>query len=309
VLDPNLKAPVTSGVVVGVDRELIPNLAVAVNYSYTRTTDLFGNFTGTITPRVGVTLADYAPGSGFSGTIPIYNVDYNVPTFIPNQAAINAGGNGFVTTNVPGYHTDYHGIEFSVNKRLSNRWMGRVGVSWNNAREHFDTIAGVYDTNGNPTPTVTEPLKDGGQFAPQSGGSGSGTIYINAKWQFNANALYQAKWGIDLSANVFGRQGYPFPVVRTGTAAALGADSALTILLSPEIDTFRLPNLWNTDFRVAKAFRPGGRGNLRLMLDIFNVFNANTALVRVNDITSPSFNALAQNLSPRIARVGAVIGF
>ena len=72
----------TSGVVVGIDRELIPNLAVAVNYSYTRTTDLFGNFTGTITPRVGVTLADYAPGSGFSGTIPIYNVDYNVPTFI-----------------------------------------------------------------------------------------------------------------------------------------------------------------------------------------------------------------------------------
>ena len=114
----------------------------------------------------------------------------------------------------------------------------------------------MIDTNGNPTPTVTEPLKDGGQFAPQSGGSGSGTIYINAKWQFNANALYQAKWGIDLSANVFGRQGYPFPVVRTGTAAALGADSALTILLSPEIDTFRFPNLWNTDFRVREAVPP-----------------------------------------------------
>ena len=309
VLDPNLKAPVTSGFVVGLDREVIPNLAVAVNYSYTRTTDLFGNFTGTITPRVGVTLADYAPGSGFSGTIPIYNVDYNVPTFIPNQAAINAGGNGFVTTNVPGFYTDYNGIEFSVNKRLSNRWMGRVGIAWNNAREHFDTVAGMYDTNGNPTPTVTEPLRDGGQFAPQSGGSGSGTIYINGKWQFNANALYQAKWGIDLSANVFGRQGYPFPVVRTGTTAALGADSALTILLSPEIDTFRFSNLWNTDFRVAKQFRPGGRSNIRLMLDVFNVFNANTALVRVNDVTATNFNALAQNLSPRIARVGAVIGF
>ena len=84
----------------------------------------------------------------------------------------------------------------------------------------------MYDTNGNPTPTVTEPLGNGGQFAPQSGGSGSGTIFINAKWQFNANAMYQAAYGIELSANVFGRQGYPFPIVRTGTAAALGADSA-----------------------------------------------------------------------------------
>jgi hypothetical protein len=33
------------------------------------------------------------------------------------------------------------------------------------------------DTNGNPTPTLSEPLKNGGQFAPQSGGSGSGSIY------------------------------------------------------------------------------------------------------------------------------------
>jgi hypothetical protein len=313
-LDPNLKAPVTSSLVAGVDRELLPNLAVQVNYSYTRTEDLFGNFTGTITPRVGVGRNDYAPGSGFSGTIPVLGGTYNVPTFIPNQAAITAGGNGFLTTNVPGYYTDYHGLELGLSKRLSNRWMGRVGLSWNNAREHFDDANGMYDTNGNPTPTVTEPLKNGGQFAPQSGGSGSGTIYINAKWQFNANAMYQAPAGIELSANVFGRQGYPFPVVRSGTTAALGADSTLTILLSPEIDTYRFPNLWNTDFRAAKQF--GLRqANVRLIFDLFNVFNANTALVRVNDVTSVNpdgstrFFALAQNLSPRIGRIGVVIGF
>ena len=167
----------------------------------------------------------------------------------------------------------------------------------------------MIDTNGNPTPTVTEPLEDGGQFAPQSGGSGSGTIYINAKWQFNANAMYQAPWGIELSANVFGRQGYPFPIVRTGTAAALGADSALTVLLSPEIDAFRFPNLWNTDIRVAQAVPALDRVSIRAIFDVFNILNANTALVRVNNITSTNFNALAQNLSPRIARVGLVIGF
>jgi hypothetical protein len=309
VLDPDLKAPVTSSVVAGLDRELIPNLAVGVNYSYTRTSRLFGNFTGTITPRTGVTLADYTPGSGFSGTIPLEGgVPYNVATFIPNPTVVTAGGNGFVTTNVPGYYTDYHGVEFTVNKRLSNRWMGRVGVSLNNSREHFPDAAGIYDTNGNPTPTVTEPLQDGGQFAPQSGGSGAGTIYINAKWQINANALYQAPYGIELSANVFGRQGYPYPIVRQGTSAALGGDSALTVLLSPKIDTFRHPDLWNTDFRVARAFR-GGMSNVRLMLDVFNVFNANTALVRVNDVTATNFGALSQNLSPRIARIGVVLGF
>lgn len=306
-LDPDLKAPKTTSIVIGMDREVIPNLAVTANYSMTRTTDLFGNFTGTITPRVGVTIADYTPGSGFTGTLPDGSV-YNVPTWIPNAAAITAGGNGFRTTNIPGFSTSYQGLEIGLTKRLSNKWMSRVGFSWNDATEHFDETAGMIDTNGNPTPTATEPLKDGGQFAPQSGGSGAGTIYINAKWQFNANAMYQAPWGIELSANVFGRQGYPFPIVRTGTTAALGADSSLSVLVSPEIDTFRFPNLWNTDIRVARQFH-ADRVNIRAIFDVFNIMNANTALVRVNSITAPNFNALAQNLSPRIARVGVVLGF
>jgi hypothetical protein len=307
ILDPDLKAPRTTSVVIGLDREIIPNLAVTANYSYTKTTDLFGNFSGTITPRNGVGRGDYTPGAGFSGTLPD-GTPYNVATWIPSPTAIAAGNNGFTTTNVPGYFTNYNGIEVGITKRLSNKWMSRVGFSWNNPTEHFDDAAGIYDTNGNPTPTVTEPLKNGGQFAPQSGGSGSGTIYINGKWQFNANAMYQAAWGIEVSANVFGRQGYPFPIVRTGTAAALGADSSITVLLSPEIDAFRHPNLWNTDIRLAKQFT-FDRARVRAIFDVFNLMNANTALVRVNDVTSPTFNALAQNLSPRIARFGVVVGF
>jgi hypothetical protein len=307
VLDPNLKAPKTSSIVAGVEREIRANLAVNVNYSYTRTTDLFGNFTNRITPRVGVTLADYAPGSGFSGTLPD-GTPYNVPTVIPNAAKVTAGGNGFTTTNIPDYATDYHGLELSLVKRLSNRWMARAAFSWNNAREHFGSAAAIYDTNGNPTPTLSEPLQDGGQFAPQSGGSGAGSIYINAKWQINANAMYQAPYGIEVSGNVFGRQGYPYPLFRQGTTAALGGDSSLQILVTPAIDYLRYDNLWNTDLRGARSFKVNAV-TFRAILDAFNVFNANTALVRNNNIASPTFNALAQNLSPRIFRVGLVIGF
>ena len=35
----------------------------------------------------------------------------------------------------------------------------------------------------------------------------------------------------------------------------------------------------------------------------------NTALLRNDNVLSTSFNALAQNLSPRILRVGVVFGF
>jgi hypothetical protein len=307
VLDPNLKAPRTNSFVVGLEREMMPNLALQANYSYTRTTDLYGNFTGRITPRVGVTLADYAPGTGFSGVLPD-GTSYNVPTFIPNPAKVAAGGNGFLTTNIPDYFTDYSGLELGLVKRLSNKWMGRVAFSWNNAREHFDSASGVYDTNGNPTPTLSEPLRDGGQFAPQSGGSGAGSIYINAKWQFNANGMYQAPWGIEVSGNVFGREGYPFPYYRQGTTAALGGDSTLSVLVTPDIDTGRYPNLWNTDLRAARSFK-FNQVNIRGVLDAFNIFNANTGLVRVNNASAANVNTLVQNLSPRIFRVGLVVGF
>jgi outer membrane receptor for Fe3+-dicitrate len=310
-LDPNLKAPITQSVVVGADHEVVQNLAVTFNYSYGRTSSLFGNFSGSITPRVGVVPGlngDYSLGSGFSGTLPD-GTAYNIPTYIPNAAKVAAGGNGFLTTNIPGYYTDYHGIEIGLIKRLSSKFMTHAGFGWNNARDHFQTANGIYDTNGNPTPTLSEPLKAGGQFAPQSGGSGSGSIYTNAKWQFNANGLYQAPYGIELSANVFGRQGYPYPLYRQGTTAALGADSGLQILVTPAIDSLRYPNLWNTDFRIAKQFKAKETVSIRGIFDVFNVFNSNTALVRNNNIASPTFNTLAQNLSPRIARVGLVVGF
>lgn len=36
--------------------------------------------------------------------------------------------------------------------------MKATGTRW-----HFDDLAGVYDGVGNPTPTLTDPLTDGGQ--------------------------------------------------------------------------------------------------------------------------------------------------
>lgn len=306
-LDENLKAPITQSLVAGVEREMMPNLAMQVNYSYTRTSSLFGNFSGAITPRVGVTLADYAPGAGFSGTL-LDGTPYSIPTFIPNAARVAAGGSGFLITNIPDYYIDYHGLEVGLVKRLSDKWMGRAGFSWNNAREHFSSTAGMYDTNGNPTPTLAEPLKNGGQFAPQSGGSGSGNVYINAKWTINVNGMYQAPYGLEVSGNLFGRQGYPFPLFRQGSTAALGADSSLSVLVTPQIDYMRYPNLWNTDLRIARTFR-AQRVNIRLIGDLFNTMNANTVLVRSNNITSTTVNTIAQNLSPRIFRIGLVVGF
>jgi carboxypeptidase family protein len=302
-INPDLKAPVTQTFVAGVDRELMPNFALQANYTYTRTTNLLGNASWSVTPRVGMTIADYTPGPTLIGALPDGS-SYSIPTYVPVPAKVTAGGNGFVLTNWDGYSADYHGIEFGAVKRLADRWMARVNVAFNNAREHYEPQA-MYDTNGNPTRTITEPLVDGGQFAPQSTGNGVGNVYINARWQFNANGMYEAPYRIEVAANVFGRQGYPFALFRSQT---LGADSGLSVLVTPQIDTFRYDSVWDTDLRVARQFTLRAV-NLRVIGDVFNVTNANTVLIRNNNVLSTAFNTIGQNLSPRIFRIGLVVGF
>jgi len=152
---------------------------------------------------------------------------------------------------------------------------------------------------------VNEPLVDGGQYAPSTAASsGSGTVYTNAKWQFNGSAMYLAAYNIELGGNVFARQGYPYPLFRSQT---LGGES-LNVMVTPTIDYFRYDNIWNTDVRVAREFK-AQTVSFRLMADVFNLFNANTVLVRNNNILSTTFNQIAQNQSPRILGLGVQVKF
>ena len=85
----------------------------------------------------------------------------------------------------------------------------------------------------------------------------------------------------------------------------------MNVLVSPTIDYIRYDNVWDTDFRVARDFKLG-TVTVRGMFDVFNLFNANTVLVRNGNITATGatgFNAIAQNVSPRIARIGVQLGF
>lgn len=310
-LDSNLKAPMTRSVVGGVERQLAADISASATYTYSTTTNLFDDGGFNITPRVGIAPglgAGYVAGAVLTGLLPDGSA-YNVQTY--GTATPNASTGGFLVTNVPGYSIGYNGVELALVKRMSHKWMARASVAYNDARQHFSTPAGQYDTNGNPTPTLNEPLIDGGVYAPQQNGGG-GAYFLNSKWQVNLNGMYEAPYGIELAGNVFGRQGFPFPI---GAAATLGKSPADTftsttlVLVSPAVDTFRYPNVWDTDARIAKTFTVSTI-SVRAMFDVFNLFNANTALVRNNVITSgASFQTLTSNMAPRIARFGVTVGF
>jgi hypothetical protein len=303
--DEDFKAPTTTNVIAGIDRELIPNLAVSVNYTFGTTSDWRAQ------PWVGLTANDFTAGATLTGTLPDGST-YSVPTFIPNATLIATNGNSRVQTNLPDYSTRYNGLEFQLTKRMSNRWMARFSGSFNNATEQYDADRPI-NTIGNPTSLDNDPtgnqggaiLRSGGQYAPRSAGSGQGDIFVNAKWQVNLNGAYQLPWDAEVAANLFGRQGNPYAIFRS---ASLGLDGSQRVLVSPEIDAFRFDNTWNFDVRFAKRFATEHVG-ARLEFDLFNVFNSNVELQRERNAVSPNFQRLNQLLSPRILRIGMRLTF
>jgi hypothetical protein len=307
-IDPGLEAPVTTGIVLGIERELMPNLAIQANYTWSRSSNYVG-LTGSadvfglaFIPWRGLTAADYFQNGTLTGVLPD-GTSYSFPTYAPDPAKVAANGNGRELRNYEGYATTYNGVELSVVKRMADRWMMRAGFAWNDPREHYDAPA--RNLLGNPTRYESSPLVDGGALAPRSAGSGSGDVFVNGQWQINVNGVYLLPWDVEVAGNLFGRQGNPYPIFRS---AALGLDGSLRVLVSPEIDTLRFDDLWNLDLRAAKTFRYQ-RLNMQLIADLFNVMNANTELNRQRNIDSASFGRLTQVLSPRILRFGVRVGF
>ena len=297
-IDPDFKAPTSLGFIVGIDRELIADLGVSVNYTQSRVTN------HPMFPFIGLTTADWAATTPLTGTT-ADGVAYDMPRFIPDATKVAANGGGRFLTNFDDYATTFQGVELSINKRMSNRWMARLAASWNNPQEQYEMAIPVNE-NGNPTRSDTFPLIDGGQWAPRSGGSGSGDVFINQRWNFNVNGAYQMPWGIEFAGNLFGKQGTPYPYFRN---SALGREGNVRILLNERLDSNRFETLWNLDLRAAKNVKFGARGSLQLIGDLFNVMNNNTEITRERNAAATTFRVLGSNLSPRILRFGVRLGF
>jgi hypothetical protein len=307
-VDPHYHANKDYQAVVGLDRELAPNLAASVAYTYRKSTDL------TATQLLwgyywyawaGVNPSDYQPGESFCAN------GYCTTPLVLSDAALDRSDvtGGAVLTNRKDYSRTYNGLELSLVKRLSNKWMGRVAFSINDWREHLGSgfNTGLGGGTGSPNRTYYDSQTDGGIVA--SYGAGSGKVYFNnAKWQLNANLLYQLPKGFEVAGNLYGRQGYPNPIYSQVDLGAL--DGVFPVLADgTNMDTQRLPSLWDLDLRLAKSFALRGSTRLQLSAEMFNVFNSNTELTRVNDFSADVYGRLDEILAPRIVRFGARLQF
>jgi hypothetical protein len=321
-IDRNYQAGHSNEIIAGIDHELMPNFALGAAYVWRKNTDiayrprLAGQCSDPTSPTVA-TCPIITPNLYTSGA-PVTSGGYTVTAFAPPRALVAAGNGGRILTTQPGYSQNFNGIDVTLTKRLSSKWMGRVALSYNLFKQHYDSgvipVTGGYVTpfgnaftsiQGNPTPTDRNSLTDD-QVAIQSSGSGPQTYYTSPAWQVYANGLVQLPWDLDLSGAVFGRQGQIEP--RYITASGGNDGSALHVLATPTVDATRYSSVWDFDMRLAKNVKLGP-ATVTLSAEGFNLLNANTVLQVNRQINTATSGRINEIMSPRILRIGARFSF
>ena len=232
IRDADFSPPKTHELIVGVERQLGPSVAIRANYIWKRFTNQ---------------VWDEWPYSGSDGSdamhgleTPIHQGGTFIPSsaFVPNNADFEGRqltfyelGEGFSQTgellmNRPDYHRQFQGFELGLSKRMSDRWTVNMSYSLGSTTENIGA-SGTQD----PTNIATGQRLNG-QVADFSEGSGKTRIFMNSKWVWRLDGVYQIPGGVSLAGSVNGRQGFPFiESFRTGSrAGGIGRGEVIWLL-------------------------------------------------------------------------------
>ena len=317
-VDPNLKNDTTDEFILGVDREVGRGFAVGANYVWRR----YQNFAWS--DRVGITSADWVadtftptaascPGAdnrlsaANCPTVTFYKPTFQQPTVVQ-------------LTNVPDFNRTFNGFELMARKRMADHWMLNSSFSFNSTVVNYGGFPGSQPSTASAAitedPTNRE-QRNGYQYDYLTSGSGIGNVYVNAKWLFKLSGMYQAPWGVNVSAFYNARQGYPLEyTVQVPSCAAPPASQAncrangvgtVDVLLNP-VGESRLPNFHNVDFHVERAVRLAGV-NFVPSLDVFNVANSNTIQAIRSRQNATNANQIQAIVAPRVIRFGVRVNW
>jgi hypothetical protein len=320
--DPDFEAGITDEIILGADMELMPDLVVGAAYTY-RTYE-----GSTYSPNqlsnnpIGLTRGDYERVN-FNVTGIRSDFGSSTSTLVLPVWRLRSGlsvPSGTILENRRDYEQIYHGVELTLNKRLSNRWMARASVAWNDWTQDVGEGACRNPNNILSTSYGGSCPEDGEIVAVRSAGSGAKAgIFINSSWNFNISGMYQLPLGFNIAANLFGREGYPYPKwvfinpdadpdgagpLTAGPGAAFGTRN----IIVGSIEDERHDDVFNLDMRLEKIIDVKPL-QVAIALDVFNVLNEDTILQRNGQLNTSTYNRIDEVMAPRVVRVGARISF
>jgi outer membrane receptor protein involved in Fe transport len=294
LIDPDIKPYYTDEVTFGIERELFEDMKLGIRYIQKWDRDLVEDINTNALDmdafrRGEIVWLNYDP---FTATDP-YN-GQPVTFWGVRDTAVTFGQ---YITNPPGADRDYQAIEVTFNKKFSHRWQmisSYVYAKSENLVAMTGANSGLWN---NPNPMINAFGRD-----PRV-----------PRHQVKVQGSYAGPWGINISGYFYAFMSTP--MTRTIRSADLGLSlkqGNTTIYAEPK-GSSRLPDLAIFDFRLDKSIKlPGKLGKIELILDILNLFNANTATATEAVSSSPAlftYGAMTAITDPRIFRLAVRYDF
>jgi hypothetical protein len=282
-IDQDMDRPYSDEFNLGLDYQLMPNFAVGASYHRRH-------------HRNGLGIVDLArPSTAYS---PVQRTYLDPDTGQQTPITVFSLNPGFtaqdrVITNVDVLESDYDGVQFTFNKRMSNRWQLLGGVT-------FQTHKGFAHSGTYTNPGATTHLGDPTYLLNRTDSS----VFIELPWSFNLSGTYELPYGIFFSGKYTARAGDP--LIRTFTATGLGQGNQ-TVWVQPRGEDRTDTVSRFVDIRFAKRFTVAG-SRFEGTVDLFNALNANH-VTNQNTGVGTTFGRPSTILTPRIVRLGMTARF
>jgi hypothetical protein len=323
-IDPNLKNSHTDEISAWVERELGGQVGVRAGFVWKMDKNGYQlqNANRPISAfNVPITVLDPGPDglaatAGDNRTVSMMNLN-------PANLALPISN---VVLNPDGYEADYKNIEVTANKRFANKWSLTASFLYTWIDEfgssYFGSGAAGTATAANNFPTLFSSFA--GQVGYPLTAADLDTHNEFTVWNAKLYGTWEPAWGLRFTPVFKIQQGYPAGRVFNATATSGAPGSAGTNygtqqLHAEPINTLRMETFKQLDLRAEKQFTVHGRVKLGILLDLYNVFNANTE-VNIRSTTGrltisetatsiPTFNTPVTILPPRILRISGRLSF
>jgi hypothetical protein len=318
LIDPDAGSSRTREVVFTVERELMPDFGISLSGTYR----IYDKLSWRGARDDSNPALWYYPETGEIENPDWYTVAGQIPATVGGFSTKDAAGRNWYVlkpeyTYTPwrmvmprdGYKRTYFGVDFSFNKRLSNKWMLNGSISYQKQLAYYGDKA-----LNNPT---NKWAWDGETY----------NTTMNTSFMFKLGGLYQGPYGINFGFNYRARQGWPVretfdivdynlpnPYQRSGNTFAQGNKSEQVYITA--IGAERLDFFHDLSLRVEKMVTLGESGRLYFMADVFNALNSQIIARRYDarhglyDVSTGLWtprandNDVQEILSPRILRLG-----
>jgi hypothetical protein len=266
----DLKWPAVNEISTEIEQQLPGAVVVSVGYYYRGQRNLIGS------RNMAVPSSGYIP-------LQVTEVSSGRQVTVYNQDPATLGKFDVLWSNEPGSNRTFKGVDLTVQKRMSHRWMAMGSLSWGKSDDFI--YADTADLN-NPNNTFRrgpDPF-DRPLFAKMSG-------------------AYELPYGLSVAGTAQYFTGWPITsTVLVSSNTVRLTQVSQSIVVEPS-GTNRLPNITMVDMNLKKIMR-FGRSRIEPRVDVFNIFNV-AGITSETTQLGPSYGNAIEILGGRLIKFGA----